>query len=138
MKNVFAKVIDRGNFDLNGILKNIDAYHIEGKLTDEERAELVAMARGDAKATVNPSEEIPKLWAAIRELREEIADKAGEIEGGIDEQDVPDYVQPTGAHDGYYYGNLVRYNGKLYMCNAPEGVVCVWSPEVMPGYWQVM
>lgn len=138
MKSVFAKVISRGNFDLNGLLKSIDTYHVEGKLTDEERAELVAMARGDAKAHVNPAEEIPKLWEAIRQLREEIADKNGEIEGGIDEQDVPEYVQPTGAHDGYYYGDLVRYNEVLYMCNAPEGVVCVWSPDVMPGYWQVM
>lgn len=138
MKNVFAKVIARGNFDLNGILKKIDECYIEGKLTDEERAEIVAMARGVAKAPVNPTEEIPKLWEAIRQLREEIAEKNGEIEDGIDEQDVPEFAQPTGAHDGYYYGDLVRYNGVLYMCNAPEGVVCVWSPDVMPGYWKVM
>ena len=78
MKNVFAKVINRGGFDLNGILHNIDTYHVEGKLTDEERTELVAMARGDAKATVDPTEEIPKLWEAIRQLREEIAEKNGE------------------------------------------------------------
>ncbi len=138
MKNVFAKVISRGNFDLNGILKNIDAYHIEGKLTDEERAELVAMARGDAKAPVNPAEEIPKLWEAIRQLREMVGEENGEIEEGIDEQDVPEYVQPVGAHDAYYSGDVVKHNGNLYLCVAPDGVACVWSPDVMPGYWQVM
>ncbi|MBR3765032.1 MAG: hypothetical protein IKK57_10860 [Clostridia bacterium] len=138
MKNVFAKVIARGSFDLNGILKNIDAYHIEGKLTDEERAELVAMARGDAKAHVNPAEEIPKLWEAIRQLRKMLAEKNGEIEEGVDEADVPEYVQPSGAHDAYFRDDMVKYNGKLYLCVAPDGVACVWSPDVMPGYWQVM
>lgn len=138
MKNVFAKVIARGNFDLNGILKNIDAYHIEGKLTDEERAELVAMARGDAKAPVNPTEEIPKLWETIRQLRKMVAEKNGEIEEGVDEADAPEYVQPAGAHDAYYNGDVVKYNGKLYLCVAPDGVACVWSPDVLPGYWQVM
>lgn len=28
--------------------------------------------------------------------------------------------------------------GKVYECTAPEGVACVWSPEVMPGYWTVV
>lgn len=138
MKNVFAKVIARGSFDLNGILKNIDAYHIEGKLTDEERAELVAMARGDAKAHVNPAEEIPKLWEAIRKLRKMLAEKNDEIEEGVDEADVPEYIQPSGAHDAYFRDDMVKYNGKMYLCVAPDSVACVWSPETMPGYWQVM
>lgn len=138
MKNLFAKVIARGSFDLNGILKNIDAYHIEGKLTDEERFELIAMARGDAKAPVNPTEEIPKLWEAIRQLRMMLAEKNGEIEEDVDEADVPEYVQPSGAHDAYFRDDMVKYNGKLYLCVAPDGVACAWSPDVMPGYWQVM
>lgn len=138
MRELFLAVIRRGGYDLNTLLRRIDEYHIENKLTDEERVELIAAARGDASPGMDVVQEIQKLWAAIRELREEIADKSGEIEGGIDEQDVPEFVQPTGAHDGYYHGDLVRYNEVLYMCNAPEGVVCVWSPDVMPDYWTVM
>ena len=138
MRELFLAVIRRGGYDLNTLLRRIDEYHIEDKLTDEERVELMAAARGDASPGMDVVQEIQKLWAAIRELREEIADKSGEIEGGIDEADVPEFVQPTGAHDGYYHGDLVRYNEVLYMCNAPEGVVCVWSPEIMPDYWQVM
>lgn len=138
MRELFLAVIRRGGYDLNTLLRRIDEYHIEDKLTDEERVELIAAARGDASPGMDVVLEIQKLWAAIRELREEIADKNGKIEGGIDEQDVPEFVQPTGAHDGYYHGDLVRYNEVLYMCNAPEGVVCVWSPEIMPDYWQVM
>ena len=139
MKNVFAKVISRGNFDLNGILKNIDAYHVEGKLNDEERAELIAMARGDAKAPVNPAEEIPKLWTEVKALQNALARLVGSgDDGGADAEDVPEYQQPTGAHDAYFNGNVIRWNGKTYTCVAPIGVACVWSPDVMPGYWQVM
>lgn len=138
MRELFLAVIRRGGYDLNTLLRRIDEYHIEDKLTDEERVELIAAARGDASPGMDVVQEIQKLWAAIRELREEIAEQNGEIEGGIDEADVPEFMQPTGAHDGYYHGDLVRYNEVLYMCNAPEGVVCVWSPDVMPGYWTVM
>ena len=138
MKNIFLSVIRRGNFDLNGILKRIDEYHVEGKLSDDERAELIAAARGDATPGMDVKQEIQILWAAVRELAAKIAAGSGEADEGIDEADVPEYQAPTGAHDAYYYGSICRYGDKLYMCIAPEGVACVWSPDVMPGYWQVM
>lgn len=138
MKSIFDKVIARGGYDLNGILKRIDEYHIEGKLTDEERVHLIAAARGDATPDMDVKAEIQMLWAAVRELQAEIAEKNGEIEDGIDEADVPEFAPPTGAHDAYYNGSICRYNGQLYMCVAPDGVACVWSPDAMPGYWQVM
>lgn len=138
MKNIFTKVINRGNYDLTGLLKRIDEYHIAGALTDKEREDLIAAARGEAAPEVDVTKEIQLLWTAINELRAEIAENNGEIEGGIDEADVPEYVDPNGAHDAYYNGAICRYNGNLYMCIAPEGVACVWSPDVMPGYWQVM
>ena len=56
----------------------------------------------------------------------------------MDAQDIPEYVQPTGAHDAYYAGALVRWKGEVCVCTAPEGVACVWSPEVMPGYWELL
>ena len=46
MKTVFEKVIRRGGYDLGGLLQRIDEYHVEGKLTDGEREELMGMARG--------------------------------------------------------------------------------------------
>ena len=138
MKSIFEKVIARGGYSLTGILKRIDEYHIEGKLTDEERVHLMAAARGDATPGMDVKQEIQLLWAAVREIQAELADKSGEIEDGIDEEDVTEFEFPSGAHDAYYYGSVVRYNDKLYMCIAPEGVACVWSPDAMPDYWQVM
>ena len=140
MRTVFEKVIQRGGFDLNGILKRIDEYHIEGKLTDEERTHLIAAARGDATPGVDASGEIQRLWAAMRELTGRVAVLEGSVTDGdaVDGTEVAEYVQPTGAHDAYYAGDLVSWRGEVYECVAPEGVACVWSPEVMPAYWQVV
>ena len=52
------------------------------------------------------------------------------------EEQWPEYVQPTGAHDAYHQGDQVTFRGKRYLCVAPEGVAVVWSPEVYPDYWQ--
>lgn len=138
MKSIFTKVIQRGGYDLNGLLKRIDEYHVSGKLTDADREELITAARGEASPGMDVNAEIQELWAAIRGLRKTLANQNGEIEDGIDESDVPEYADPTGAHDAYYNGSIVRYKDQLYMCIAPGGVACVWSPDVMPDYWQVM
>lgn len=138
MKNIFLTVIKRGGFDLTTMLKRIDEYHVSGKLTDAEHDELLAAARGEATPDVNPTDEIQRLWAAVNDLRAAVAELAGEVDDSEEGDEIPEYVQPSGAHDAYYYGYLVTYAGKAYMCIAPEGVACVWSPDVMPSYWQVM
>lgn len=140
MKNVFEAVIRRGGYDLNQMLKRIDEYHIKGKLTDAEHDDLIAYARGDAAPAIDCAAEIQRLWAAVREMQKEIkALKNGAPESGEDKPEaeaVQVFVQPTGAHDAYYAGNVVRYDGKVYTCVAPAGVACVWSPDVMPDYWE--
>lgn len=130
MFEIFKAVITRGGYDLNSILKRIDSYHIEGKLTDAERNQLYALARnGGVSAGFDVEEEISRLWEAIRELK-----ASGSTVGG-DTEAVAEFVQPTGAHDAYFAGDQVIYGGKVYKCIAPKGVACVWSPDAMPGYW---
>ena len=34
----------------------------------------------------------------------------------------PEWVQPTGAHDAYHFGDKVSYNGKHYICTADANV----------------
>lgn len=140
MKTVFEKVIRRGGYDLGGLLQRIDEYHVEGKLTDGEREELMGMARGGVPGSgVDAAGEVQRLWAALRAMEARVA----ALEGGdggqggaADGVEVSEFVQPTGAHDAYYAGDVVGWQGKVLVCVAPEGVACVWSPEVMPAYWQ--
>lgn len=54
MKNIFKSVITRGGYNLSALLKKIDVYHIEGKLTDSERDELRAYAINNADIQKHP------------------------------------------------------------------------------------
>lgn len=56
--------------------------------------------------------------------------------GGGDErpQDYPDFVQPTGAHDAYNIGDIVKFNGQLYRSTIDNNV---WSPTDYPAGWEL-
>lgn len=126
MKKIFESVINRGGYDLTGLLKRIDEYHVEGKLTDAERDELYAQARQKPEAQYNVKAEIEAIWAAIRELQQGAAPEASTDEW-------PEYVQPTGAHDAYQLGAQITFNGKRYRCAMAN---CIWSPDVLPDAWE--
>ena len=106
MRTIFEQVIARGDYDLTAMLQNIDRYHIEGKLTDEDRESLYALAREGAQPVYDYAAEIEAIWAAIRELQGQAQDP----------EEWPEFVQPTGAHDAYGVGAQVTYNGQRYRC----------------------
>ena len=126
MKNIFTSVINKGGYDLTQLLTKIDAYHVEGKLTDTEREELYAAARKTPIAQYNQTDEINALWAAIRALQ-------AKEETGNTDTTVAEYKQPTGAHDAYQVGDKVLFNGAIYSCLQHN---CVWSPAVLPSAWE--
>lgn len=49
--------------------------------------------------------------------------------------DIPEFVQPTGAHDAYNTGDQVRYNGQVYESLIDANV---WSPEAYPQGWKLI
>ena len=44
----------------------------------------------------------------------------------------PEWVQPTGSHDAYHFGDKVSYNGKHYICTADANI---YAPDVYG--WEV-
>lgn len=52
----------------------------------------------------------------------------------VTETGYPVWVQPLGATDAYNTGDIVSYNGTLYI-SAVDGNV--WSPEAYPAGWTV-
>jgi len=60
---------------------------------------------------------VPALWAAVKE----------------EQEGIPDWVQPLGAHDAYNIGDRVRFNGKVYESRINANV---WSPTAYPQGWQ--
>lgn len=75
-----------------------------------------------------------------------VAESGGE-EGGETEEpeqpepedpepiDVPEFVQPTGAHDAYNTGDRVTYNGHVYESTMDGNV---YSPDAYPQGWQLV
>lgn len=57
--------------------------------------------------------------------------------GGSDNTDssntIPDFVQPTGAHDAYKKGDKVKFNGKIYESLIDSNV---YSPTAYPAGWK--
>lgn len=50
-------------------------------------------------------------------------------------KDVPDFVQPTGAHDAYNVGDRVKYNGHVYESTIANNA---YSPDAYPQGWKLL
>ena len=126
MKEMFEQVIQLGNYDLKTLLDRIDQYHIEGRLTDEERIDLIMQARKGAEPEYDYAGEINALWAAVRALQQNVSPPA-------EEDEWPEFVQPTGAGTAYQVGDKITFRGERYICVLAH---CVWSPADYPAGWQ--
>lgn len=129
MLNIIKTVIDTNNFELTSILNKIDKVWFEGKLTDEERNSLVEQAQRKANPqnSIDVYKKLEEMDKRILEL-EKLKNNSGEI---IPEETYPLYE----AGKWYYAGDKVTFEGKVFECVAPAGVVCVWSPKDYPVYW---
>ena len=126
MKEMFEQVIQLGNYDLKTLLDRIDQYHIEGRLTDEERLDLIMQARKGAEPEYDYAGEINALWAAVRALQQNVSPPT-------EEDEWREFVQPTGAGTAYQVGDKVTFRGEKYICVLAH---CVWSPADYPAGWQ--
>ena len=73
----------------------------------------------------------PDVYAAGWELVKESPEEPEEPDEPITEE-YPDWVKPTGAHDAYNIGDIVKYNGKLYQSTINGNV---WAPDAYPAGW---
>ena len=122
MYEIVKNVIFSGRYDLSALLCKIDTLWVQGDLTDEQKTELVSLAQehADLSGSVSILQKLEELDARVRAL-----------EGGGTEE-YPDYV----AGKWYYNGDKVTFAEKKYICTAPSGQVCTWSPAEYPAYWQ--
>lgn len=126
MKSIIENVIKNGGYDLADLLAKIDVFFAEGKLTAEERDELIKKAREGASAMYSTD-----LFKKMEELDKRV--KA--LEDGNNEPDTDEYPEYV-IGKWYYGGNKITFKGAKYICIAPEGVVCTWSPDEYPAYWK--
>ena len=136
MYKIIKDVLENGEFELNDILYKINKMWIESEITEEEKTELDSLARH--KANINNSidvlNKLKEMDLRILNCENEIAILKGTAEkpGEPEKVTYPEYMPGK----WYYRGDSCSQNGKNYTCIAPEGQVCVWSPNEYPTYWQ--
>ena len=108
--------------------------YIEDKISEEEKSELDNLARSQAKA--ENSYDLQKQVDELR-LRIEALEKESDVEEPTEpeepQDEYPEFIQPTGAHDSYTNGDKITYKGKKYICIIGN---CVWSPDTYPAGWK--
>lgn len=139
MYNVIKDVLNKGSYELVDILNKINKLWVEGVLVEEERDELVNLARYNANPNNSYADntiQIGNLWEYYQQLDSRLSQL--ENSQGTTEpepEDWPEYRQPTGAHNAYKAGNKVMFQGKKYICQI-DG--CVWDPLTYPQGWKLV
>ena len=126
MQKIIEKVIESKNFELNDMLRKIDTLWVQGSINEETRKMLSDKARNNA--TLDKSFDI---LSKLEELDKRL--KALENKGTEEtEETYEEFV----AGKWYYNGNKISFEGKNYVCIAPDGATCVWNPTDYPAYWE--
>ena len=140
MYEVVKNVIASKNYDLKDILGKIESVWVQSRITDEQKAELIDLARQNAEVQQSIDvmlklEELDKRVKANEEAIKKLTEteEAPEEGGETVEPTFPEYE----VGKWYYSGDIVMFEGKAYKCIAPGGVVCTWSPAEYPAYWEV-
>lgn len=123
MYEIAKNVILSGDFELSRMLLKLDKLSLKDQITEEQYVELVNLARENASAAIG----LDEAWKADIEARLAKLEQESSQPSGVEE-----YV--VGRR--YKNGDKVFWQGKTYICIAPEGQVCVWSPDDYPAYWQ--
>lgn len=138
MFEIIKSVIKNKSFELKDILYKINKMYIESAITEEEKAQLDELARENAVAENsyaplqeqidNANSRMDELEARIVTLEKAESGEDTEPEEPV-EDEYPEFVQPTGAHDCYNTGMKTTFNGEKYICKI-DG--CVWDPITYP------
>ena len=135
MFKAIKNAISNTDFKLETIIEKINTLYIEDKLSKEQRVELMELARSKAEPrnSYDMQKQLDRIFVRLEALESKLAEKEETVEPTEPDEEYPEFVQPTGAHDCYQIGDKVTFNGKKYTCLIEN---CVWSPETYPQGWE--
>ena len=125
MYKIIKNVIENKAFELSDIISKIDTQWVQGRIGEDEKNELISLARSEA---------LPQNSIDVYQKLKELEERVKNLENGEESanQTLSDFV----VGKTYYKDDKVIFGGKTYICIAPDGAVCVWSPGDYPAYWQ--
>lgn len=132
MYKIIKNVLQNRNYELSDIIKKINVQWISSNINDEEHSELILLAQKNASAnnSIDVMEKLKELELRIKALETKNADDN-------DYEEIGTYPQYE-IGKWYYNGDKIVFEDIIYVCTAPEGVACVWSPSEYPTYWNVL
>lgn len=125
--NIIKNVITEGTYELSDMLKKIDTCWIKSQITDEEKYELIKLAQENADPTMTTD-----IWKKLEELDRRMIFIEKKLDTKLNPDEYPEYV----VGKWYYKGDKITFESEKYICIAPEGYVCTWSPIEYPTYWK--
>ena len=130
MFKVIKSAIDSRDYELKDMLKKINVLWVQGRLNDEQKSELISKAQNNAdyKNSIDILKKLEELEKRISALEND--------EGKSEEPETNEIYTEYIAGKWYYNGDIVAFENAVYICTAPEGQVCTWSPSEYPAYWQ--
>lgn len=140
MYSVIKDVLNKGSYELVDILNKINKLWVEGVLVEEERDELVNLARTNAIPENSYADNTTQI-ANLFEYYQQLDIRLSRLENGQGEEPTepeeewPLYTQPTGAHNAYKAGDKVMFQSKKYICQMDN---CVWDPLTYPDAWELV
>lgn len=80
----------------------------------------------------------PQLYKVLQEHTSQDGWRPNETESlyepiGLTADGFPIWSQPSGSHDAYNKGDIVEYNGQLYISLIDGNI---WSPDAYPAGWE--
>ena len=130
-------IIEKGNYELADILEKINTVWLKSYISKEEMEELETLARTNANIdnSINVIDKLKEIDTRMQNFDTQITklEKADseETEDPVTEE-YPEFIKDY----WYYKGDKITFNNKKYICIAPDGQVCVWSPDDYPTYWE--
>ena len=136
MYEIVKETIENTNYKLEEMLDKIYVLYGKNKLSKEEMEELEIYAREKANTdnSIDIINKLKEMDLRMQNFETRLA-KVENPDGEEPEEPTEEYPAYVSGK-WYYNGAKCSENGKNYICIAPEGQVCAWSPSEYPQYWE--
>lgn len=128
MYDTLWSIIQSGDYDLPDVTRKIDVLWAEGKINDDQRADLLEQVTEHA----DPERERPDWAEMVERLAERVTALEARLDAGEGKAPDPDEIPAWRPWDGlsalYAKGDKVAHNGKTWLSLVDNNC---WEPGII-------